>query len=260
MPGRRGRGRRSGVTRLTSSQPVGSGGLQASSQPVGSVDVLASSQPAMSGGVQASSQPVGSGGSRASSQPDFPCSACSRPVLDDRVGGIQCDRCLRWCHALTACIGFPQKFVRSYLSLDSVAKSGFAFLCLDCRGASAPSASVDSSGEVRELRQSVASLAASVGSLVRDIAALRLDHRNELAALREEIRGLRSDRPQPAVGPGDVGGPAIRDSIREEIRELHERDKRRSSIVVRGLNHGANFVNSFNEVVSSIWPDVTPLP
>ena len=125
-------------------------------------------------------------------------------------------------------------------------------------GAGAPSSSVDSSGEVRELRQSVASLAASVRDLVRDIAALRLDHRNEIAALREEIRSLRSDRPQPSDGPGDLSGPAVRELTREEIRELHERDKRRSIIVVRGLNHGANFVNSFNEVVSSIWPDVTP--
>ena len=63
---------------------------------------------------------------------------------------------------------------------------------------------------------------------------------------------MRSDRPQLSFVPGDVIDPVVRESIREEIRELHERDKRRSSIVVRGLVHGANFVNSLNEVVASI--------
>ena len=118
--------------------------------------------------------------------------------------------------------------------------------------------SVGSSDEVRELQWSFAGLAASIRDLVRDIASLKLEHSNEIAALRDEIRCLRSEPHQSSAGPSVVRDPAVRDSIREEIRELHDRDKRRSSIVIRGLCHDANFVYSFNEVVASIWPDVSP--
>ena len=103
----------------------------------------------------------------------------------------------------------PSEIVKSCLSLDPECRSGFAFLCLNFRGASAPSNSVGSSGEVRELRQSVVILAASIRDLVRDIAALRLEHRSEIAALREEIRILRSDRLQPSDGPGDLSAPMV---------------------------------------------------
>ena len=146
---------------------------------------------------------------QASPQPDSLCPGCGEPALDGNVGGIQCVGCDMGCHARPASVGFPQKFIKSYLSLDSASRLGFGFLCFKCRGTNTPSHSMGSSVEVHELQRTFAGLATSIRVFVRDIAALRSEHSNEIAALREEIRCLPSDCPQLSPDPSDVIDPVV---------------------------------------------------
>ena len=187
-------------------------------------------------------------------QRDFPCSACSLPVKDDGVGGIFCDRCKFWCHGTPSCTKLPKDFIKVFMKLDSEANRGLAFYCSRCRNLDdAPN--VNNLSSTGELHQAFLNISESIKDLVRDVAGIKADHNNSIAALSDEIRSLRSELSRVTSRSHlDRDDPGVRDLVREEIREMNEREKRKSSIIIRGIAFCDNFSAEFNSIVSSIWP------
>ena len=207
----------------------------------------------------------------------YPCVTCTKPVNDDRLGGIECCRCELWTHGTASCTKLPRELVILMMKQDSNVKKGTGFFCVLCRKMSCPVLSpskvtqqVDSN--FQEMCRSIVNLTESVKNLTFEVANLKLEQSNMLAKqssvdrsvgeMRQEINGLREDMVKANRMPfSDVGGDSmsiIQNTMREEVKELHERDKRRTSVVIKGIPFSESedkFLEDFRRVVSCFWPD-----
>lgn len=203
----------------------------------------------------------------------FLCVACSKPVLDDKIGGIECVRCRSWCHGTKNCTGLPREFI---VMLMKIKGRCVAFHCMNCQNSDVglnnpdsepcevlPEPHVPSSelGEVKnglaQLALSVVNLTESVKNLTVELANVKSDNNKVARELGQEIDKLREEM---SMGGGVLREKdSIRDTIREEVKELHNRDKRANGIIIKGIQSNAGFKDKFNEVVASIWPESGPI-
>ena len=65
--------------------------------------------------------------------------------------------------------------------------------------------------------------------------------------LRMELTALKSSNPTPATGNPAVDTALSRERIRSEIQEVREREKRKQSVIIRGIN-----IESTNELPSKL--------
>ena len=165
-------------------------------------------------------------GSAGSVGGDSSCGLCSAPVGED---GIGCDRCDRWYHPSVLCMGIPENVIEN---IKSYGGDGVSYICTVCRSSS-PGAGDPQASAIGQILQTVAKLCENVQRLT------------------EKVDGLLSG------GQGAVYAPTsdqLNVLIAEECREMEERKKRASSIVIRGVNArtAAAFGPTFGAVSSEL--------
>lgn len=194
------------------------------------------------------------------------CGSCSKDVGDDSFG---CDKCESWVHATEMCSGLPQYMI------DSISKyggAGIQFICIACRlthtsgRANSPSSSKET--HMTEL----------VGQLFQQVKGMCTVIKNltdKVEALSNTPKPPDPGAPSPPQRPSEPGSqhgsntqPAgYRDVIREELRELREREKRQKSVILKGLKAQSptelsnQFLNLTQECMglSVVLSDITPI-
>ena len=178
--------------------------------------------------------------SSTSSGPDFPCITCSTEVTGD---SIQCDGCDQWVHSRQACSGLPGKLA---LEIIRSKVEAVQYICTPCR--TKPSAgSKDSGAVLRSLNQINLTLQGIAGGL-NDLQAWRGD-------MLDWRRGVDDTQARQSTNQGPpLDREEMRSVIREEQIELRERDKRKLSIVVKGINYSSedSFKVTFDEITDSL--------
>lgn len=154
----------------------------------------------------------GRGGARTRStrQPDVSCGLCSSVCGDDAIG---CDRCASWFHPQPLCLGLPDDLVKG---ITAYGGDGIAFICTECR-------SNDGAGEVAD-KQAFKQLFQTVRELCEFVKVLA-------EQMQDFVTGQQDSASRTAHTD-----ESMRLLIREEVREMEERNKRKSSIIIRGLN------------------------
>lgn len=169
----------------------------------------------------------------------FHCVTCKFPVLDNEEGGIACDECKQWCHGSQVCTGLPKDFVKEVLKHQG---KGVKYVCTKCR-LQTPAATKGGTMDQAEL----VSLRDCMNQMFNTIAGLS----NMVRTIDMRLSDKSNDNFPSA---GIVDESTVRALIREETRELQERDKRKNSIIIRGLLYGEDFQDRFNTIVSFLYP------
>ena len=208
-------------------------------------------------GAGASGQP--NSGAGASGQSDPPnvrpienCGTFAQAVDDHCIG---CDKCELWVHATEMCSGLPQKVIDVILEYSG---EGINYMCMKCRVARASNTSRGGSPTKSE-----SFMADTLGQLFQHLRGMS----SILTNLSAQVKALTTQHEAPAPTPpthnpaptqphtsqstqgtpsyshilsqGAHTSPTSLDQykliVRKELREMHERDKRRDSIIIRGL-------------------------
>lgn len=173
------------------------------------------------------------------------CVTCKFPVLNNDEGGIECDECEQWCHGSQVCTGLPEDFVKQVLRHQG---KGVKYVCTKCRlhtpSGTAKGGKLDQAdlASMRECMTQMFNTIAGLSNMVRTIDARISGNSLNVNANGNELT---------------TDDTTVRTMIREEVREMHERDKRKNSIIVRGLQYGDDFQNKFDGIVSFLIPDST---
>ena len=166
---------------------------------------------------------------------------CTTCKLDVKTNSIQCDRCKGWVHAKQACSGLPTKLVNELYNYKGDA---IEYVCNSCR--SSPSEALNS---LDSIRKSISQLFETVQGLARVVGGLTSPERTNAHMC-----------PAPDAD-------SLRSLIRQELIEIKERDKRKNSVVVRGINYNSEgaFLHEFNKLTQALInktivpTDITPI-
>ena len=199
------------------------------------------------------------------------CGMCGVMVGDD---GIGCDRCSAWFHPTEICSGLPQEAI-SLISVHQ-ADNSVLFVCTGCRinpgtGAWATKPSrrrgSDKADEqemmIKQLYLTVKGLCASVASLTSKFDALmsaKGSSEVQTSSMPSQLRrgSLTQHGTLPATRTASEHHSQqpsqYRSVIRQEIKEIREREKRKDSIIVRGLTSSTlgDAVEEFGEITSML--------
>ena len=168
----------------------------------------------------------------------YPCTTCK---LDVKSNSIQCDRCKGWVHAKQACSGLPNKLVSELYNYKGDA---IEYVCNSCR--SSPSEALNS---LDSIRRSISQLFETVQGLAKVVGGW-----------------TTQEKPNTHICPAP-DTDSLRSLIRQELNEIKERDKRKNSIVVRGINYSTEvaFLHDFNKLTQALIgktivpTDITPI-
>ena len=156
------------------------------------------------------------------------CGTCNVDVGD---GAIGCDDCETWVHGTEMCSGLPRDVLEAIMKYDG---HGIKFICMKCLLDKPQGKASASSGADKEFRETLQQLFQQF----RGMCTVLTDLSSQVKSLTQGS----SVAPQPAVSAQQSSepGPSLqlspdRTLIREELREMRERDKRRHSIIIRGL-------------------------
>ena len=173
--------------------------------------------------------------SRASSGQKTACITCKGEVTTD---AIQCNSCDLWAHIGQACSGLPEKLAAEILNHDCDAVQ---YICNKCR--SKPKSPKTDNAVLNSLSQ--------INTTLEGIAVGLA----ELQSWRVEMTEWRSQMMQQQVSQGRTSPPHLVSGdmhaiIRSELTELRERDKRRETIIVKGIDSRTEteFIEKFNSI------------
>lgn len=198
---------------------------------------------------------VGRRGRSASSVGDGPratpagaqlCGSCCKDVGDDAIG---CDECEIWVHNTEMCSGLTSDMIEA---IGRYSGAGIKFVCMKCRldftsrRGGSPSSSTESHMVelIKHLSQQVKGICNQVQELKNEIKILSTQPK---PAYPDPAPAPAAPAPTPippappttyaAAASADPGRcpQEYRRVVREELRELQEQQKRRTSLVVRGL-------------------------
>ena len=156
------------------------------------------------------------------------CVSCSGDVGDSAIG---CDRCERWVHNTVMCSGLPQHMIEAIAKYEG---AGISFICTNCRldrGNSPSGSQVPSNEIIVQLFQQIKGICSTVKELVDQVKALTTAVPAPQPA---------APAPPPVPIPSEIPGsqqptPDYRSIVHEELKEMKERDKRRQSVIIKGL-------------------------
>ena len=164
------------------------------------------------------------------------CGTCSLECGDDAVG---CDRCSSWYHPSSMCLGLPKTVVGA---IQECGGDGIAFICTSCRcSVSSKNADNANGSALQQLFQTVKMLCEAVQTLTKQMTSL--DSKEGASPTLDPTRG------------------DLKLMIREEVREMEERAKRKDSVIVRGLivSNGAQFSDAFNPIAQKLVGKIVPI-
>ena len=170
------------------------------------------------------------------------------------------------------CSGLPQNVIDAILEYSG---EGISYMCMQCRVIRASSTGhsgsptcrsqsenimADTLGQLFQHLRGMSTILTNLTVQVKAIATQHAPHSTEpqpleIAPARAEMQRAQPILPQPK--PTQDGHPPPTTSleqhrlfIREELREMHERDKRRDSVIIRGLKADSprGIVNEFADL------------
>ena len=187
----------------------------------------------------------------AEAQDDAPevhqCGMCGHNVGNDAIG---CDKCTNWVHPSEMCSGLPTEVIKS---IQSVRGNAILFVCTNCR-VKPPSSGISTrhSGTnagtggsdqlIQQLFLSVKGICAAVMELTvrldKALSGTQIPPATAAQSHPDPSHGKNHPAP-PNSGNPDQANPAPTDDyrtvIRQEMREMQERAKRRQSVIIKGL-------------------------
>ena len=154
------------------------------------------------------------------------CSLCHM-VVNGQV--VKCGGCQGLFHPAVSCLGVGQSVVNVLIGDESSAIRYFCCVCRD-RDNSALPAEQATGGQTATLQ-----ILTMIGSLVADVK--KLSERVEQAAVGQRATTVVQSSQSPENIPNGDNPPLSRKDVLSEVREMYERDKRKSSVVLRGLGN-----------------------
>ena len=176
------------------------------------------------------------------------CGLCSVATGNDSIG---CDKCPQWFHPTTMCTGLK---LNTIICIQEEGGDAVRFVCSACRckgnlqlssdTSSSPSSPM-SDPAMLQLFNIVKSVAESVAQMTQQV--------NHLVNISQKFSPSSSNSPS-AVSQNSSQNILSRENLYVEMREFEERQKRRDSVVVRGIRGGSDqeFSQAFGNVASSI--------
>ena len=194
------------------------------------------------------------------------CGTCSRDPGDNPIG---CDECEVWVHGTEMCSGLPSHLIDAILSYGG---EGIKFICMKCRlNTSAPDQG-DGSDPTDRSTQEHSHLISTIQQLFQQFQGMcnmivnLSDELKHLAKAMQPTAAPNAEQPQGSMPPQPPSSqtptaspalptdqPALRSVVAEEVREMREREKRKQSIIIKGLNTGsvAEAIRMFKDLSSS---------
>ena len=169
-----------------------------------------------------------------------PCVTCGNSVSGD---SIACDSCNQWCHGTEACTGLPTIVVDQIIHGDG---KRIRFICHKCESSDSPSSS-GNTDQVNTLMDTVNKLFQTVADLTSQVTTLTAEVRELRSSLATNTGGAQS---APPCSPAQM-----QVWVREEMKELHEREKRKDSIIIRGIP-APDIVPKFSYIVKFLCPKI----
>ena len=187
------------------------------------------------------------------------CGTCCKDVGDDAIG---CDECEVWVHSTEMCSGLSLSMIQAIERYDG---AGIKFVCTKCRldfsvkrgGSPTSSTEMHLVELVKHLSQQLMGICSVVQQLKNEINLMRGQPESAQTNLTiphpPDHAHVPSSQTASASGTLPVPGPPsseYRKVVREELRELQEQQKRRSSLIIRGLgaDSAGAAVRAFEEV------------
>ena len=156
------------------------------------------------------------------------CGSCNTDVGECCIG---CDACETWVHGTEMCSGLPQDVLTAILNYDG---SGIKFICTKCRLEKPQSKMGASSGADKEIRETLKQLFQQFCGMCTVITELssqvKVLAQGSSKISQPDTPAIQHQVPVPSPPPAPD-----RTLIREELREMREREKRRQSIIIKGL-------------------------
>ena len=170
--------------------------------------------------------------------------------MDAGDSAIGCDKCEHWAHSTEMCSGLPQRVIDAISEYDG---RGINFVCTKCR-----LKQECSSSKPNQAQPLMMELITQIFQQMKGLC-------NTVQSLMEQVKTV-SSKPPPAPTPSTVTTPPpakpsqdeYRVAIRREVQEMNEREKRRSSIIVKGLS--ANSSREIAQKFSQITQDIMGFP
>ena len=161
------------------------------------------------------------------------CGMCERVLGSENC--IGCDTCEAWLHANEMCTGLPHALIKSLLDYGG---NGVRFVCSKCRVSSSDKAQAPANPSVGPQSQSDTN-----GELIKQlfwfVKGICVAIRDLTARLDATFGQLPTNLSKTATSAAPLTDlPDLehhRRTIREEVREVQEREKRRQSVIIRGL-------------------------
>lgn len=208
------------------------------------------------------------------------CGMCNLMVGDE---GIGCDRCTAWFHPSEICMGLSQNSI--HVIVESEDSKALLYLCTSCRlkpgtGTWTRSKQRNSNKKDEEKDQLVSQLFQTVKGLCSEVAKLTQKINlvfpqgqqtsqtsggpsgpseggrsySEVASGPPVPTQVQSGTTQPSQMQASQSDSQYRTLVRQEVREIQEREKRRSSLVIRGLSSttAAQVVSEFGDITSTM--------
>ena len=152
-----------------------------------------------------------------------PCGMCT--VLTDS-NSIGCDQCPKWFHATPICTCLDPEVIDTIIRFGG---TGIAFKCTDCR--------------IAEVCQGAAPALALI-QMNRTIKSL--------CTTINELKVDTSSNPTQGLAPMQ-SATQLRTFIREETHEIAEREKRKLSLIIRGIGgNDEQFLNTFRNLAAHL--------
>ena len=152
------------------------------------------------------------------------CVSCSKDVGDNPIG---CDTCEHWVHNTEMCSGLPQKVIDAIMEYDG---SGINFVCTKCRIRRETSSTGNPQPLMIELMdqlfQQLKGLCSTVQGLVNQVETLSA----KPPVMPTPPAPLPNPSPPPNLSQDDYKA-----AIHKEVKEINEINKRRNSIIIKGL-------------------------
>ena len=177
------------------------------------------------------------------------CGSCCKDVGDNAIG---CDECEVWVHNTEMCSGLTCDM---FEAIGRYNGAGIKFVCMKCRldyttkrGCS-PSSNTETHmvEPIKHLSQQIKGICNQVQELKNEIKMMSTQHKQvppDMASVTPP-----APTPSPAIPTMTYASAAAtnpgrspqeyRKVVREELRELQEQQKRRTSLVIRGLCAGS---------------------
>ena len=151
------------------------------------------------------------------------CGMCSALTDHNCIG---CDHCELWFHPTSICMSLPPDVIET---VKQYGGAGVAYICTDCRIAEVGNGA-NAKDSLTQLHQSVKALSSAMNGVVSN-------------------RSSNSDTSQPSP----LEPAKLRSLIREETYEIAEREKRKSSLIVRGMDgNSPRFIPAFCSLATNL--------